>query len=73
MIHSEEGGAQDIKATDEHDQDNDSDTDTKDQAISKKKLKQLTRPSVAELKQMVSKPEAVEVSNRSSNQENGGN
>ncbi|SAL95959.1 hypothetical protein [Absidia glauca] len=60
VVHSEEGGAQDSKPTDEHDQDNDSDTDAKDQVISKKKLKQLTRPSVAELKQMVSKPEAVE-------------
>ncbi|ORZ10807.1 hypothetical protein BCR42DRAFT_333185 [Absidia repens] len=40
--------------------DNDSDTENKDQALSKKKMKQLTRLSVAELKQLVSKPEAVE-------------
>lgn len=66
MLHNEQTAA-DNKATGDGENDgNDSDTENKDQALSKKKMKQLTRLSVAELKQLVSKPEAVEVSPPSS-------
>ncbi|KAI8327803.1 hypothetical protein BC941DRAFT_385930 [Chlamydoabsidia padenii] len=63
ILHSDETSGDNNNNTadgDNLDDGNDSDNDNKDQALSKKKLKQLTRPSVAELKQMVSKPEAVE-------------
>ncbi|KAI8084664.1 uncharacterized protein BX664DRAFT_337516 [Halteromyces radiatus] len=60
MIHRE-GLEIDGKTTNDVDnEENNSDTENKDQVLSKKKMKQLTRLSVAELKQAVSKPEAVD-------------
>ncbi|CAO3622530.1 unnamed protein product [Cunninghamella echinulata] len=53
------GGDDETKA-DNEDENQDSDNENKDQVLSKKKMKQLTRLSVAELKQVVSKPEVVE-------------
>ncbi|XP_017854031.1 splicing factor 3B subunit 2 isoform X2 [Drosophila busckii] len=51
------------KLHDEDDDDNDDDEDNKDdkEKLSKRKLKKLTRLSVAELKQLVSRPDVVEM------------
>lgn len=47
---------------DEEEKDEDEEKEQGDQPLSKKKMKKLQRLSVAELKQLVKKPEVVEVS-----------
>lgn len=49
------------KQTNEWDSENEDENENDDQPLSKKKLKKLQRLSIAELKQLVKKPEVVEV------------